>query len=122
MQPAASRCSWKRKDEQSQWKVFPEMQAERMSEPNQDIVARERSLLIGHRESGKKAELAGTVVLYLPARCRSCSELGLTPVGFRQCEIFYWTAGTWSRLSSTAREMKTTPTEAAQIAMFRFVL
>ena len=86
------------------------MQAERLSEPSQDIVARGGALLIGHRESGMKAEPAGTVVLHLPAHCRSCSECGLTPVGFRQCVIFYWTAGTWSRLSSTAKEMKTTPT------------
>jgi len=34
----------------------------------------------------------------------------MTPVGFRQYEIFYWIAGTWSRLSSTAREIKTKPT------------
>ena len=86
------------------------MEAERLSEPNQDIVARGGALLIGHRESGMKAEPAGTVVLHLPARCRSCSERGMTPVGFRQYEIFYWIAGTWSRLSSTAREIKTKPT------------
>ena len=40
------------------------MEAERLSEPNQDIVARGVALLIGHRESGMKAEPAGTVALH----------------------------------------------------------
>ena len=37
--------------------------SERLSEPNQDIVAEGGALLIGHRESGMKAKPAGTVVL-----------------------------------------------------------
>ena len=61
---------------------------ERLSEPNQGIVARGGALLIGHGDSGMKAEPAGTVVLHLPARCRSCSERGMTPFGFKQCVIF----------------------------------
>ena len=82
---------------------------ERLSEPNKDIVARVGALLICHGDLGMKAKPAGIIVVRLPARCRSCSERGMTPVGFRQYEIFYWIAGPWSRLSSTAREIKPKP-------------
>ena len=61
------------------------MQMERLSESNKDIVARVGALLIGHGDLGMKAKPAGIIVVRLPARCRSCSERGLIPVGFRQC-------------------------------------